>query len=195
MYYGLSYREGLPWCVYFGRYRQKPPWEHRGRICPFHLLVYVISGDAVFRLQDNVYVVSEGDVILIPQNTYYTVETKTFCEYYFFQFKGNFHACRTLPGMLISNWGFGYSEEPNEETAESGVACYLTTYMHVPDYKNQLSPYCAKLHHYLHIPVPEAEYEFQLTFSQILLELSKCLRNEIEPANASLLSKIIYYIQ
>lgn len=195
MYYGLSYQEGLPWCVYFGRYRQNPPWEHRGRTCPFHLLVYVIGGNAVFQLEDSHYTVSEGDVILIPQNTYYVVETKTFCEYYYFQFKGNFHACSTLPGILTNSWGLGYSEEPNGETVRSDLACYLTTFMHFTDHKSQLLPLCGKLHHYLYIPVPEAEYAFQLIFSQILLELSKCLRKETEPANASLLSKIMYYIQ
>ena len=66
--------------------------------------------------------------------------------------------------------------------------------MQLSAYHEQLLPLCAKLHHYLHIVMPEAEYEFQLIFSQLLLELSKCLRKEMGSASTALLNKITYYI-
>lgn len=194
MYYGLYYQDGLPWCTYFGRYRQEAEWDHGGRSLPIHLLVYVIGGNAVFHIQDSDYLVREGDLFLIQQDTYYSVETTTFCEFYYFHFKGCFHTYSTLPSSLINQWGSGYPAEFNEIVRDPEASCFLTTLMHFQDYRDQLMPICAKMHHYLHIIMPEAEYEFQLIFSQFLLELSKCLRKETGSVSSTLLNKIIYYI-
>lgn len=194
MYYGFSYRDQLPWCVYFGRYRQEHPWDHSGKKCPFHLLVYIINGTAAFHLNGETYQLNCGDVFLIPENTFYTAETDSYCEYYFFHFSAAYHTCETLPPLLASTWGLGYSSEPYQMDTELQAACFLSNHMQLSAYREQLLPLCAKLHHYLHIVMPEAEYEFQLIFSQLLLELSKCLRKETGSASTALLNKITYYI-
>jgi len=194
MYYGLFYQDALPWCIYFGRYRQELMWDHHGWSRQEHLLVYVIGGNAVFHVQDSDYPVNEGDIILIPQNTYYTAETTTFCEYYYFHFKGCFHAYSELPSPLINQWGSGYPEEYFKIARSPQASCYLSTCMHFQNYRDQLISICAKMHHYLYITMPEAEYEFQLIFAQFLLELSKCLRKETGSVSSSLLNKILYYI-
>lgn len=194
MYYSFSYRDKLPWCAYFGRYRQEHPWNHHGKQCPFHLLVYVIDGSAEFHMQDNVCSLHTGDVLLIPENTYYTAETDSFCEYYYFHFSATCKTYETLPDMINNTWGFGYTAEPHSIDTESQAPCILSSHMKFAAYREQLLPLCAKLHHYLHMIVPEAEYEFQLIFSQFLLELSKCVRKDTGTISTVLPQKIIYFI-
>ena len=194
MYYSLSFRERFPWCAYFGRYRQQPPWDHRGKTCPFHLLVYVVSGTAEFQVGEELYPMQTGDVLLIPENTHYTAATDSYCEYYFFHFTGILREYASLPDIMKSPWGCGYQSEPKEISEEPLAACFLASHMPFAPYRDQLLPLCAKLNHYLYINLPEAEYEFQLIFSQLLLEFSKCLRMESGDVSTSLLNKITYFI-
>ena len=194
MYYSLSFRDGMPWCVYFGRYRQKERWEHRGKKIPFHLLVYVIDGSASFRYSERAYEVKAGDWLLIPRDTFYTADTEDWCEYYYFHFTADLAPCGdTLPESK-NGWGNGYSVEPAEKAAESSSACCLADFVHVPDHSALMLPLCVKLHDRLYRFQPEAEYEFQLIFGQILLELSKLLRDSASLLSTVLVNRIAYHI-
>ena len=194
MYYGISYQKSMPWCVFFGRYRQKTGWEHQGRKLPFHLLVFMIDGKAVFTTSEHEIEVSDGDWILIPQDTHYAAKTDSSCEYYFFHFKGELAESDVIPDAACCDWGFGYSKEPREDETKEAASCFLSPYMSFPEYKHLLSPYCSRLHHYLYVTEPEAEYEFQLVFLQLLLELSRLLRGEVSSTMNVVVNKIVYYI-
>ena len=194
MYYSISFRDSMPWCVYFGRYRQKKHWEHRGKKIPFHLLVYVIGGSATFRYSDRSYEVKTGDWLLIPRDTFYTADTEDFCDYYYFHFTADITCCgETLPENK-NGWGYGYSCEPVEKAAEFSSSCCLTDLVHFPEHSTVMLPLCVKLHDRLYRLQPEAEYDFQLIFGQILLELSKLLRNSATSSSAFLVNRIAYYI-
>ncbi len=194
MYYSLSFRDSMPWCVYFGQYRQSNHWEHRGKKLPFHLLIYVTGGSAVFNHSGSSYEVRTGDWLLIPRDTFYTADTADFCEYYYFHFTANLRECGDVLPENKSGWGFGYSAEPQENIAENSTVCCLTDYMRFPEHSTVMLPLCAKLHHRLFKLQSEAEYEFQLIFGQILLELSKQLRNSADPPSSALVNKIVYFI-
>lgn len=194
MYFSLSFRNSMPWCVYFGKYRQSRQWEHRGRKCPFHLLVYVTGGNAVFSYADRSVEMNAGDWLLIPKDTFYSADTSDYCEYYYFHFSADLIPCGDTLPETKNEWGFGFTAEPVETANDPSAACFLTDFLHFPDHVSVMLPLCAKLHHRLYKPQSEAEYEFQLIFGQILLELSKQLRNAADPPCSALVNRIVNYI-
>ncbi len=188
----------MPWCVYFGQYRQSRHWEHSGTKRPFHLLVYVTGGTAVFRFADKTYEVGEGDWILVPGGTFYSADTKDFCEYYYFHFNAKLTAIGECLPEAKSAWGGGFpgSEENGPiPPAEDASGCVLTEYMNYPAHEAVMLPLCAQLHQRLFKKQSEAEYEYQLTFCQVLLELSKQLRSSAVPQTETLVNTIVTYIQ
>ena len=194
MYYSLSFHGVMPWCIYFGQYRQNNHWEHSGKKIPFHLLVYVTSGSAVFDFSDHSYEMHAGDCLLIPGDTFYTAYTTGYCEYYYFHFTAKLTQCDETLLENKSNWGFGYLAEPTDSNVELTSVCCLAEWLHFPEHSTVMLPLCVKMHHLLHKLQPEAEFEFQLIFGQILLELSKLLRNNISTSTSAVMNKIVYHI-
>ena len=93
-----------------------------------------------------------------------------------------------------SNWGFGYLSEPTDSNVELSSSCCLADWLHFQEHSTVMLPLCVKMHHMLYKLQPEAEFEFQLIFGQILLELSKLLRNSICSSSSAVINKIVYYI-
>jgi len=194
MYYSVSFREALPWCTYFGRYRQRAPWDHQGKMNPMNLLVYVVDGQADFSFGGQVYTVGAGEWMFIPGCTYYEAKTDDFCDYYFFHFTGKLKECEHILGETGNRWGLGYTAEPSDDSHGFASPCYLSEYMSFAESSSSFAQLCAKMNHKLFTSQPEAEYEFQLIFMQILLDLSRCLRNKNESTEVTLINKIVYYI-
>ena len=87
--------------------RQKNGWDNlKKRKIPFHLLVFVIRGTATFDIASVSYTVSEGDVLIIPANTFYFALTENFFEYYFFHFSGEVASVETPNFPLLSQTSF-----------------------------------------------------------------------------------------
>lgn len=67
----------------FGKFVQKSGWEHNGRKIDSHLFIFVISGKAVFKFNNETFTIEKGDMLYIPKNTYYTAAADNYIEYYF----------------------------------------------------------------------------------------------------------------
>ena len=81
--------EQMPSCMRFGRMVQRNRWNRQGLAQKnVNLLVYVVSGSAVFFIGENRYVLGSTDALLIPANTPYSADTDDACDYYFFHFSG-----------------------------------------------------------------------------------------------------------
>ena len=79
----------MPCCTRFGRMMQRNHWNRQGITQKtVNLLVYVISGEAIFQMGEIRYLLKSGDALLIPADTAYTADTDDMCDYYFFHFTG-----------------------------------------------------------------------------------------------------------
>ncbi len=83
----------LPFVSMTGRLTEKDGWSHTGRSMDCNLLAIVHRGECTFTINETVYPLSSGDVLLIPQNTYYKPYTEQSCEYTFFHFDGDIEQC------------------------------------------------------------------------------------------------------
>jgi AraC-like DNA-binding protein len=80
----------MPSCVRFGRMLQQNHWNRQGTTeKSVNLLVYVISGSAVFTIGKTRYSINSGDALFVPANTPYSADTEYMCDYYFFHFDGD----------------------------------------------------------------------------------------------------------
>lgn len=61
------YSDYYPIFIYVDKYRFSKNWVYPGATVPYSLVRYVISGTAVFSLDDTSYEVGPGDVFYIPQ--------------------------------------------------------------------------------------------------------------------------------
>lgn len=81
--------EQMPGCTRFGRMIQRIQWNRQGITQKsVNLLVYVVSGEAIFTIEDTRISVRAGDALLIPADTSYSADTEEMCDYYFFHFTG-----------------------------------------------------------------------------------------------------------
>lgn len=88
MYYTLD-MDPMPTCTRFGRMMQRNRWNRQGITQKsVNLLVFIVSGAAVFTISGVNVPVAAGDVLLIPADTPYTADTADMCDYYFFHFDG-----------------------------------------------------------------------------------------------------------
>ena len=95
MLYSLNLIQA-PICTRFGRMTQQNRWNRQGITQKnVNLLVYVVSGSAVFAIEEERHFVNTGDVLLIPANTAYSADTEGMCDYYFFHFTGNLEPVAT----------------------------------------------------------------------------------------------------
>ena len=79
-----------PSCTRFGRMLQQNHWNRQGITQKnVNLLVYVVSGSAVFTMGEARYAVNTGDALFIPANMPYSADTEDMCDYYFFHFTGD----------------------------------------------------------------------------------------------------------
>ena len=75
-------------CAMFGRMMQHNGWHRKYTHTNHnHLLVFVISGSAVFYIQEKPYPAQAGDVLVIPAGIPYSANTDARCQYYFFRFE------------------------------------------------------------------------------------------------------------
>lgn len=96
-------------CSMFGRMKQAHGWESNSpRIIGENLFVYVIDGNATFDIEDTIYEVSIGDILIIPAETWYSARTKDICEYFFFHFSGKIDKVDTAPAFSTINNSFSF---------------------------------------------------------------------------------------
>ena len=82
--------EQMPSCTRFGRMIQRNRWNRQGIAQKnINLMVYVVSGTAVFSVGENHYTLKHGDALLIPANIPYSADTDDICDYYFLHFTGD----------------------------------------------------------------------------------------------------------
>ena len=87
-------------CSMFGRMMQHHGWHRKyTHTNKDHLLVFVISGSAVFYIQEKPYPAQAGDVLVIPAGIPYSANTDASCEYYFFRFGADL-CCADRPCVL-----------------------------------------------------------------------------------------------
>lgn len=80
----------MPTCTRFGRMVQRNHWNRQGITQKdVNLLVFVVSGSAVFTMGDRRHTIKPYDALLIPADTPYSADTDDLCDYYFFHFTGN----------------------------------------------------------------------------------------------------------
>lgn len=72
--------------VAFGKVTQPHGNWHKGRTIPYNLLVYCVSGTVNINTKHNKYSVGEGELLLIPPNTFYIPTECNGCTYYFVHF-------------------------------------------------------------------------------------------------------------
>lgn len=82
--------EQMPTCTRFGRMLQQNHWNRQGITQKnVNLLVYVVSGSAVFTIGQQRYLLNAADALIIPANMAYSADTEDMCDYYFFHFTGD----------------------------------------------------------------------------------------------------------
>lgn len=66
-----------------GRTNENPPWRHSGRKMNYNHILIVISGSCVCRVENDTYELNPYDLLFIPADKFYSLETSSHCEYYF----------------------------------------------------------------------------------------------------------------
>lgn len=111
----------------FGKVYQKSGNWHTGRQLPSHLLIYCLNGEISMCINDSVYTVKQGDVMVIPKNTFYIPIGKSSCEYYFFHFKAK--EIINTQDITIEN------KDVRKQDVEEGEAGYIYYY---PKHQNTI---------------------------------------------------------
>ncbi len=83
--------------VMFGKMTQSRGHWHNGRCINNHMLLYIISGKLNMQVGNKVYCILPGELLLIPENTFYKPLDTSGCTYYFF----HFNACSDLPDTIL----------------------------------------------------------------------------------------------
>ena len=108
MYYALDITR-MPTCTRFGRMMQRNRWNRQGTAQKnVNLLVFIVSGTAVFTISGINVPVAAGDVLLIPADTPYTADTADMCDYYFFHFDGMLLPEQQLPAYPVMERDFSF---------------------------------------------------------------------------------------
>ncbi len=99
--------------VMFGRVSYKAGYWHKGRSLRNNLLLYLNEGALDIRIKDTVYSAKAGDVVLVPENTFYMPLKSSGCSYYFFHFEAEaapeYAACsKAVNAIDKSCEGFSY---------------------------------------------------------------------------------------
>lgn len=108
---------GVISCSMFGRMRQTDGWESEEiRSISKNLFVFMINGNAVFRIENSDYDISAGDILIIPAETLYSAKTESFCEYFFFHFSGKIERAETVPNFnpIDNSFSFNLPERGHE---------------------------------------------------------------------------------
>lgn len=179
-------------CAMFGRMMQRNGWHRQyTHINQNHLLVFVISGTAAFRVEDIEVDLNAGDVLVIPAGIPYRANTDSFCEYYFFRFTGDIVPVTGMQEYpkVERSFSFSVSGIPHRVVVFAGKTSIREDYQ--------------KLYQSI---ITCVEYNAGGTFSQRLaldLELSKILTllSQIQERNTATLSypmvleQMLAYIQ
>ena len=84
-------------CAMFGRMMQHNGWHRKyTHTNQNHLLVFVISGSAIFHIESRSYPTQAGDVLVIPAGVPYSANTDARCQYYFYRFEADL-SCAEKP--------------------------------------------------------------------------------------------------
>lgn len=162
-------------CNMFGRMMQRNGWHRRyTHVNENHLLVFVISGSAVFHVDGTRIPLCAGDALVVPAGSPYNANTDSLCEYYFFRFRGKLAPCAAKP------------EYPKPERSISFSVSKVPHKSVVFPVKTSLEDDYQKLYQSI---IACVEYNSGGTFSHRLaldLELSKILLllSQIEERNA-----------
>ena len=102
-----------PICTRFGRMMQKNRWNRQGIAQKnVNLLVFVVSGTAIFTISGDTVPVAAGDVLLVPADTPYIADTADMCDYHFFHFTGSLLPVRGLPEYPVMEHDFSFDLPP-----------------------------------------------------------------------------------
>lgn len=86
----------------YGRVTQKSVW-HSGRSIEENLLVYVNSGELKMEVDGKAYLLGKGDLLSIPENTYYRPLEAHHLEYFFIHFSADTTKAETENLSLCSH--------------------------------------------------------------------------------------------
>ena len=89
--------------VMFGKMTQTCGYWHNGRRINNHMLLYFVSGRLSMQVGNDVYCVCPGELLLIPQNTFYKPLDTNGCTYYFFHFTADSALPDTILPVTIRN--------------------------------------------------------------------------------------------
>ena len=76
----------------FGNVYQKCGGWHNGRTTNYHAIIYCTDGEINMKIENDIFHLDPGDLLLIPAEKFYTPLVGTHCRYYFFNFTAD-----TLP--------------------------------------------------------------------------------------------------
>ena len=190
MFYGLSF-SGLPRCIMFGRYRQTRGWDHGDRTADNHRLVFVISGQATFRIRGKRCRLAAGDWLMLPCGTCYGAHTEDFCEYYFFHFDDPLEALETLPPSEQPK-GCDFSLRP---AARSTDKVYLAETVASGENLTELLRLSGEMHRLMLRSGDEERLLFDLYFGQIIALLAILSRGMLDASQPPLMRRAVAYIQ
>ncbi|MDD6735970.1 MAG: AraC family transcriptional regulator, partial [Clostridiales bacterium] len=106
--YSLDVSERIS-CSMFGRMRQTNGWKSKSpRSIDKNLFVFMIEGNALFRIEELNYDMKAGDILIIPAKTVYFANTESSCEYFFFHFSGEIKKTDSMPTFSIPNNSFSF---------------------------------------------------------------------------------------
>ncbi len=86
--------DGIIKAISYGRVRQKAPW-HSGRTLNANLFVYVDAGRLKMQVGKEAFSLKKGDILCVPENTFYRPLEASSLEYYFIHFSADTRPAET----------------------------------------------------------------------------------------------------
>ena len=190
MFYGISF-SALPCCSMFGRFRQTHGWDHSGRTSYNHRLVFVIGGQADFRVQGRRFRLVTGDWLLIPCGVNYGAYTDDYCEYYFFHFEDELERLETPPPAAAAKQR-DYSIRPAPRGTDR---VWLADHMASGENMTDLLRLCGEMNRLILCGGDGERLLFDLYFGQIIALLSIAARGAMGTEPSPLMKSAVEYIQ
>ncbi|GEM_PF-3184411 len=163
-----------------------------------NLIIYVTSGTFNMRIEDNIYSINDGDVVIIPANTVYQPRESDGCSYYFVHFSANTY--ESTPPSNISKSLLRYQEANDTGYAYNYYGITYNSAITLPIHIRQEN---FKSYYSLHNVFERAarlniwrnNYE-KLLLDNIIRELLILISNELttNQARNNTTQKILHYI-
>lgn len=177
-------------CKAFGQVTQRCGGWHGGRRKPNHIVLYCTDGEMHMQVEEEVFHLKKGDVLLIARDAFYKPLTGGGCQYYFLHFEAETKSDAPKSQCSIVS--------PHEGLKEGYGYTYLGLYPSVIEVKPYFGgvPFrvktvferAAKLR-------PHARFSDQLLLDTLARELLVYLSEREEPFENAHLARITSYIE